>query len=376
MEWSTYLFALTNFAALLGDSPRSGVSVVVSTRLAGAEFRVYRTNRIDCHGNATSAGIFSGTSAPSDSLPLHFHCIGNIVQDAAEPRRAVMASTSDEGADQGRDDGIHHGAFSVALHMPEDLQSLLGDEQKLPERPEKRQGPFRRRVGRRLHQLPSPGERERRRRAACGADGEAAGSSSGGEADPPPRGDHWEAGGSSSGSEAHPPPQNLLENGGGGDGGRAGDADGGAAGDGTDSEDELDQRPDILSAINNNEAFITQQLAMHLSGQTRARDILSSALCRAAAVADGAAVVISEVEKAFAVCLVSPRGVIVALCSCGGRRGAESADVRHMLDLSSSCVHARALMLSTQKLAEAAQVASSVLLLQRYPVLHNSQPEL
>lgn len=74
--------------------------------------------------------------------------------------------------------------------------------------------------------------------------------------------------------------------------------------------------------------------------------------------------------------LVSPRGVIVALCSCRGRRGAESPDVRHMLDLSSSGVHAGALMLSTQMLAEAAQVASSLLLLQRYPVLNNSQPQL
>lgn len=124
------------------------------------------------------------------------------------------------------------------------------------------------------------------------------------------------------------------------------------------------------------EALITQQLEMHLGGQAPPRDTLWSALCRAAVAEDGAAVVLSEGEKAFAVWLALPTGALVALCSCGGRRGAESADVRHMLGLSSSCVHAHALMLSTVKLVAAAEVGSALLLLAWYPVLNNSQPEL
>lgn len=46
--------------------------------------------------------------------------------------------------------------------------------------------------------------------------------------------------------------------------------------------------------MNYYETLITQELAMHLGGQAPPRDTLWSALCRAAAVEDGAAVVLSE----------------------------------------------------------------------------------
>ncbi|KAK1857369.1 hypothetical protein I4F81_012928 [Pyropia yezoensis] len=62
------------------------------------------------------------------------------------------------------------------------------------------------------------------------------------------------------------------------------------------------------------------------------------------------------------------------MCSCGGRRGAESVEMRYMLDRCSSCVHARALLACSLTLALSLQLAGLPQLLERFPVLDNALP--
>lgn len=98
-----------------------------------------------------------------------------------------------------------------------------------------------------------------------------------------------------------------------------------------------------------------------------------SQFCSVAAVGSGGAVVLVEREKAYVVWLSLHRDVLFALCSCGGRRGAESVEVRELMDLSSSCVHARALLASSEEVTNFAGLPSVRELLLRFSVLNNAR---
>lgn len=98
-----------------------------------------------------------------------------------------------------------------------------------------------------------------------------------------------------------------------------------------------------------------------------------SQVCSVAAVGNGGAVVMMEGEKTYAVGRAPPRATLVALCSCGGRRGAESVEVRQTLDLFSSCVHARALLASMDQITELVGLPGVLPRLQRFPPLDYSR---
>lgn len=156
----------------------------------------------------------------------------------------------------------------------------------------------------------------------------------------------------------------------------AGDVDAGAdAGLGGDDDDELsdgevDSRPHIMAAVSYYKAHLFDLLSATLEITPRPVDWRQSPTCRVAAVASGSAFVLSEGEKGFAVWLSRPRDSVIGLCSCGGRRGVESVEVRELLDLSSSCVHARALMLAAEALAIANGQGSIVQLLEQHQVMN------
>lgn len=249
---------------------------------------------------------------------------------------------------------VHAGVVAVQVHLAADLPFLLGNNPEQLERAPRRTEPFRRRVRRRVRAPPGAVFRQRRRRAAGGAHAEADGSSSGYSDD---------SGG----------PQDLFEPAGGGaGGGGSGDSAGGSDDDG--DADEEDVRPRTLASVDYYSKVLSDALTLALDNEPQPDASRSSRTCRAVAVAGGAAVIISEGEKAFCVWLAKPRSCVLSMCSCGGRRGAESVEMRYMLDRCSSCVHARALLACSLTLALSLQLAGLPQLLERFPVLDNALP--
>lgn len=237
------------------------------------------------------------------------------------------------------DNAVHHYEPGPALMLSEDLQQLLrayGGARARSNRPSK---PYRRRR-QRTRALPVVPPPARRRRGAGGAHAENAGVSSD----------------SSSADFASDP---------------AADGDGGGA-DIDDGDAPADLWPHILAAVQYYEGHIIRELGAAL-GVPVLGAAAPSQLCSVAVVGNGGAAIIVEGEKAYAVWLALPRETLLALCSCCGRRGAESVEVREMLDLSSYCVHARALLTSIDKSAERAGLPGARPLLQRFPFLDNSR---
>lgn len=237
------------------------------------------------------------------------------------------------------DNAVHPYEPGPALMLSEDLQQLLrayGGARARSNRPSK----LYRRRRKRTRALPVVPPPARRRRGAGGAHAENAGVSSD----------------SSSADFASDP---------------AADGDGGGA-DIDDGDAPADLRPHILAAVQYYEGHIIRELGAAL-GVPVLGAAAPSQLCSVAVVGNGGAAIIVEGEKAYVVWLAVPRETLLALCSCGGRRGAESVEVREMLDLSSYCVHARALLAFIDKSAERAGLPGARPLLQRFPSLDNSR---
>lgn len=196
------------------------------------------------------------------------------------------------------DNAVHHYEPGPALMLSEDLQQLLrayGGPRARSNRPSK---PYRR-PRKRTRALPVVPPPARRRRGAGGAHAENAGVSSD----------------SSSADFASDP---------------AADGDGGGA-DIDDNDAPADLRPHILAAVQYYEGHIIRERGAAL-GVPVLGAAAPSQLCSVAVVGNGGAAIIVEGEKAYAVWLALPRETLLALCSCGGRRGAESVEVREMLD--------------------------------------------
>jgi len=101
-------------------------------------------------------------------------------------------------------------------------------------------------------------------------------------------------------------------------------------------------------------------------------DDSAGTLFRVVSVADGAAVLLSEGERAYVAWARLENHAVSYLCTCGGRGGAEAVQLRAWLGSSSSCCHARGLQASMEELATAVGLANDVALLQRYPKLDNA----
>ena len=135
--------------------------------------------------------------------------------------------------------------------------------------------------------------------------------------------------------------------------------------------DEPDVRAGALAAVDRNADLMAVELMVVLSGGVRTEGALSP-IYRLAAVAGGAAVVVGEGERAVVVWLTRSRGRLIYLCSCGGRSGAESLEVREWMSKSTNCRHARALRSATSSLIFQFNEPSLDGLLQRHSVLDNS----
>jgi len=116
---------------------------------------------------------------------------------------------------------------------------------------------------------------------------------------------------------------------------------------------------------------ITRVLAVAI-GDAPHEDESAGTLFRVVSVKGGAAVVLSEGERAYVAWAQIEEGHASYLCTCGGMGGGESAELRSWLGTSSSCCHARGLQASCTELANAAGMANDVALLTAYPVLDNA----
>lgn len=139
------------------------------------------------------------------------------------------------------------------------------------------------------------------------------------------------------------------------------------------TEDELDMRQRVLDSIAMYKRVILRDLAAVLRGQ--ARTTFFGGALRVTCVAEGAAVVVSEGERACVTWCTRAHGSAIFLCTCGGRLGAESIEVRSFVGSSSTCAHARALHASFSELAQAVGVVSIIGLLERHAALDNSAAE-
>ena len=134
--------------------------------------------------------------------------------------------------------------------------------------------------------------------------------------------------------------------------------------------DVVDNRPEVLALIDIIASRITEALGLALSAGPEPIG-WHETLFRVACVADGAAVVLSEGERGYAVWCSRVRGDVLFLCSCGGRGGAESVKMRTSVGWSSTCCHARALQASVVTLSAAAGVATANAFLHRVPKFDN-----
>jgi len=144
------------------------------------------------------------------------------------------------------------------------------------------------------------------------------------------------------------------------------------------SDDAGGPEPDVLDTgarsmqlIDYYKKRITRVLALSLSASPQA-DENAGTLFRVVIVAGGAAVVLSEGERAYVVWAQIEEGAVTYLCTCGGVGGGESAELRSWLGASSTCCHARRLRASYAELADAAGLAGDVALLGSFPALDNA----
>jgi len=135
-------------------------------------------------------------------------------------------------------------------------------------------------------------------------------------------------------------------------------------------QDVVDDRPEVSGLIDIISSRITQALGLAISTEPQAIGCQGT-LFRVACVADGAAVVLSEGERGYAVWCGRIRGAVLFLCSCGGRGGAESVEMRTSIGSSSTCCHARALKASVVTLTAVAGLETAAEFLDRFPKLDN-----
>ena len=139
----------------------------------------------------------------------------------------------------------------------------------------------------------------------------------------------------------------------------------------TASEDEVDDGPRAAELIEYYKKRITHVLASSLDATQHSAESAGT-LFRVVSVAGGAAVVLSEGERAYIVWARCEDGAVSYLCTCGGKNGAEAVQLRAWLGTSSSCCHARGLKASYAELAVADDLADDKALLERYPALDNA----
>ena len=152
-----------------------------------------------------------------------------------------------------------------------------------------------------------------------------------------------------------------------------GTADGGTSSAESDA-DTRDMSARVLGLIDLYKDRMVRELASVLTGETRTM-LDRGTLLRVAYVAGGAAVALSEGERAYVTWCTSVHGAVIYLCTCGGHGGAESIDVRSFVGTSSTCSHARALKASFDELALAVGVADDLGLIAAYPVRNNAAVE-
>jgi len=135
--------------------------------------------------------------------------------------------------------------------------------------------------------------------------------------------------------------------------------------------DVLDMRPRLVAAIDIYKERMVRELAAVLTGETRTL-LDGGTLLRVACVGGGAAVAVSEEERAYVTWATRAHGAVILLCTCGGRTGAESIEVREFVGVSSTCSHARALKASFEELACEVGVDGAAGLFEKYPALNNA----
>jgi len=135
--------------------------------------------------------------------------------------------------------------------------------------------------------------------------------------------------------------------------------------------DEPDNRPGALAANNRYADLMTVELVVVLSGGERTGAALSL-IYRLSADGCGAAVVVGEGEHAVVTSLTRSTGRRICLCSCDGRSGAESLEMREWMCKPANFLHARALVTAFVSLVPRFIEPTLDALLQRYPVLDNS----
>jgi len=133
----------------------------------------------------------------------------------------------------------------------------------------------------------------------------------------------------------------------------------------------VDTSPHAKELVSFYEKRITRVMALILAGEA-VSDKDAGTLFRVVAVASGAAVVMSEGERAYVVWAGLDEDKVSYFCSCGGSGGAEAVQLRSWMGSSSSCCHAQGLEASYEVLAATDGLADNAALLRRYPKLDNS----
>jgi len=135
--------------------------------------------------------------------------------------------------------------------------------------------------------------------------------------------------------------------------------------------EQLDEGPRALQLIEYYKKRIVRVLVSAIDDAVPSDDSAGT-LFRVVSVADGAAVLLSEGERAYVSWAWLENDAVSYLCTCGGKGGAEAVQLRAWLGSSSSCCHARGLKASFEELATSGGLPSDVALLQHYPKLDNA----
>ncbi|OSX69684.1 hypothetical protein BU14_1277s0001 [Porphyra umbilicalis] len=136
-------------------------------------------------------------------------------------------------------------------------------------------------------------------------------------------------------------------------------------------EDVLDTGVRAMQLIDYYKKRITRVLALTIGDSPQSAENAGT-LFRVVSVAGGAAVVLSEGERAYVVWAQIEAGAVTYLCTCGGVGGGESVELRSWLGASSTCCHARGLRASFVELATEAGLPGDVALLETFPALDNA----
>jgi len=123
-----------------------------------------------------------------------------------------------------------------------------------------------------------------------------------------------------------------------------------------------------MATINRYADTMSVELEVVLSAGERTGAALSP-IFRLSAGCGGAAVVVGEGKRALVTWLTRSRGLRFFRCSCGGRSGAESLEMREWMCKPSNCLHARAPLKAIESLVPRFVETTLEALLERYSVL-------